>query len=82
MIAVDHNRRILSNSIVRQRALNLGYKKGIVSPVSLGLVMVVALEVHTVVFCEGARFYCFGLLRMNRTGAHFSSREYTGHGGQ
>ena len=58
MIAIDNDRKIISDSILSQRALDLGYQKGIVSAVSRGLVMVMPLKRHTVVPCrDGARFY-------------------------
>ncbi len=49
MIAIDDNRGILGDPILGQRALNLGYQKGIVSAVSRGLVMVMPLKVRTLV---------------------------------
>src|SRR6266851_10232374 len=48
VIAIDHNRGILSDSIVSQRALDLGYQKGVVGAVSRGLVMMMPLEVDAV----------------------------------
>lgn len=40
MIAIDDNRRIISDSIFSQSAFHLGYQESIVSPSSRGLVMV------------------------------------------
>ncbi len=58
MIAIDNNRRILSDSILSQRALDLGYQKGIVRTLSRGLVMVMRLKAYTVVLGrDGARLY-------------------------
>ncbi len=57
MIAIDDDRGVLGDPILSQRALNLGYQKGIVSAVSRGLVMVMPLEVRTlVVGRDRARF--------------------------
>jgi len=81
VVAIDNNRRILSDSVVGQRALDLGYQKSVVSAVSRGLVMVMRLKVHTVVACrDGARFYRFALFSPNLTGAHLGARQYAGRG--
>jgi hypothetical protein len=57
VIAIDRNRGIIGNSVVSQRALDLGYQKGIVGAVGRGLVVVMSLELHTVVLRRnGSRF--------------------------
>ena len=69
MIAIDDNRGILGDSILGQRALNLGDQKGIVSAVGRGLVMVMPLKAGALVVCrDRARFCCFALLGPNLTG--------------
>jgi hypothetical protein len=45
VVAIDNNRRTLGDSIVSERALDLGYQKGIVSALSRGLIMVMRLKV-------------------------------------
>ena len=47
MIAIDDNRGILGDAILSQRALNLGYQKGIVGAVRRGLVMVMPFKART-----------------------------------
>ena len=82
MIAIDDNRGILDDSILSQRALNLGYQKGIVSAVSRGLVMVMPLKVRALVLCrDRARFYRVALFGPNLTGGHLAYRQCPSHGG-
>ena len=58
VIAIDNDRRTLSDSIVSQRALDLGHQKGVVSALGRRLVVMMRLKADTVVACrDGTRFY-------------------------
>jgi len=82
VIAIDNDRGILRYSIVSQVCFDLGFQKGVVRALSLGVVMVMPLKAHTVMLSrDGARDHRFALLGLNVTGERLGSRQYAGHGG-